>query len=157
MTGIIRAVCSSPEKGTRKKDVGKGVLIAGHGLEGDAHAGPGHRQLSLLAVESIAKMREKGLDVQAGDFAENLTVEGLDLVSLPIGTRLKIGPQAEVEVTQIGKECHSQCAIRRETGDCIMPREGIFVRITKGGPVQVGDKVEILRRKDAQDHPRETY
>jgi len=98
--GIIRAVCSSPDKGTRKQNIGKGTLIAGHGLEGDAHTGPWHRQVSLLAVESIAKMRKKGLDVHAGDFAENLTVEGLDLVSLPIGTRLKIGPEAEAEVNK---------------------------------------------------------
>ncbi len=145
MLGIIKAVCSSPEKGTRKKNIGKGMLVAGHGLEGDAHAGPWHRQLSLLAVESIEKMRQKGFSVQAGDFAENLTVEGLDLARLSIGTRLKIGPQAEAEVTQIGKQCHTDCAVRRETGDCIMPREGIFVRILTGGPVQVGDKIEVLK------------
>ncbi|MGQ9824692.1 MAG: MOSC domain-containing protein [Desulfotomaculales bacterium] len=148
MFGIVKAVCSSPEKGTRKENVGRGMLVAGHGLEGDAHAGPWHRQLSLLAVESIEKMRKKGLAVQPGDFAENITVEGLEIFSLPVGTRLKIGPQAEAEVTQIGKECHTGCAIRQQTGDCIMPREGIFVRIITGGPVQVGDRVEVLAGGD---------
>jgi MOSC domain-containing protein YiiM len=144
--GIIKAVCSSPQKGMRKKNISKGTLIEGHGLEGDAHAGPWRRQVSLLALESIEKMRQKGLDVQAGDFAENLTVEGVDLVSLPVGTKLKIGAMAEAEVTQIGKECHTGCVIRREAGDCVMPREGIFVIILKSGPVQAGDKIEILEQ-----------
>lgn len=145
MRGIVKAVCSSSQKGMRKKNINKGELIAGHGLEGDAHAGPWRRQVSLLALESIEKMRQKGLDVRAGDFAENLTVEGMDLVNLPVGTKLKIGAAAEAEVTQIGKECHAGCVIRQEAGDCVMPREGIFVIILKGGPVQVGDKIEILK------------
>lgn len=142
--GKILAVCTSENTGERKKNIGKGMLIVGHGLEGDAHAGDWHRQVSLLAMESIKKMRRKGLDVGPGDFAENLTTEGIDLVSLPVGTKLKIGEKALGEVTQIGKKCHSRCAIYYQAGDCIMPREGIFVRVLKGGPVQVGDNIEVV-------------
>lgn len=142
--GIIKAVCTSPEKGMRKKDIGEGLLIKEFGLKDDAHAGPWHRQVSLLAVESVNKMRAKGLDVGPGDFAENLTTEGIDLVNLPIGTRLKIGSDAVGEVTQIGKECHAHCAIYYQAGDCVMPREGIFIRVLEGGPVKVGDKVEVM-------------
>jgi MOSC domain-containing protein YiiM len=142
--GIIKAVCTSPEKGMRKKDIGEGLLIKEFGLKDDAHAGPWHRQVSLLAVESVDKMRAKGLDVGPGDFAENLTTEGIDLVNLPIGTRLKIGSGAIGEVTQIGKECHAHCAIYYQAGDCVMPREGIFIRILEGGPVIVGDTVEVM-------------
>ncbi|MCL6639616.1 MAG: MOSC domain-containing protein [Firmicutes bacterium] len=142
--GIIKAVCVSPRKGMRKKDVGRGELVAGHGLKDDAHAGPWHRQVSLLAMESIEKMRAKGLDVGPGDFAENLTTEGIDLVSLPLGTRLKIGPEAVGEVTQIGKECHTRCAIYQQAGDCVMPREGIFIKVTAGGPVKTGDSIEVI-------------
>jgi len=142
--GIIKAVCTSPEKGMRKKDIGEGLLIKEFGLKDDAHAGPWHRQVSLLAVESVDKMRAKGLDVGPGDFAENLTTEGIDLVNLPIGTRLKIGSDAVGEVTQIGKECHAHCAIYYQAGDCVMPREGIFIRVLEGGPVKVGDKVEVM-------------
>jgi len=142
--GIIKAVCTSPEKGMRKKDIGEGLLIKEFGLKDDAHAGPWHRQVSLLAVESVDKMRAKGLDVGPGDFAENLTTEGINLVNLPIGTRLKIGSDAVGEVTQIGKECHAHCAIYYQAGDCVMPREGIFIRVLEGGPVKVGDKVEVM-------------
>jgi MOSC domain-containing protein YiiM len=142
--GIIKAVCTSPEKGMRKKDIGEGLLIKEFGLKDDAHAGPWHRQVSLLAVESVDKMRAKGLDVGPGDFAENLTTEGIDLVNLPIGTRLKIGSDAVGEVTQIGKECHAHCAIYYQAGDCVMPREGIFIRVLEGGSVKVGDKVEVM-------------
>ncbi|MFZ5649507.1 MAG: MOSC domain-containing protein [Bacillota bacterium] len=142
--GKIVAVCSSPKKGMRKKNVGEGLLVAGHGLEGDAHTGSWHRQVSLLAMESIQKMREMGLDVGSGDFAENITTEGIDLVGLPIGTRVRIGPEALAEVTQIGKECHNRCAIYYQAGDCVMPREGIFVRVIKGGPVKVGDEITYV-------------
>lgn len=142
--GKILAVCISEHKGERKKNIGQGVLIENHGLEGDAHAGDWHRQVSLLAIESIKKMQEKGLDVGPGDFAENLTTEGIDLVSLPIGTKLKIGEQAVGEVTQIGKECHSRCAIYYQSGDCVMPREGIFIRVLQGGPVKVNDSIEVI-------------
>ena len=142
--GKILAVCISEHKGERKKNIGQGVLIENHGLEGDAHAGDWHRQVSLLAIESIKKMQEKGLDVGPGDFAENLTTEGIDLISLPIGTKLKIGEQAVGEVTQIGKECHSRCAIYYQAGDCVMPREGIFIRVLQGGPVKVNDSIEVI-------------
>lgn len=144
--GKIVAVCSSEKKGMRKKNIGQGMLVADFGLQGDAHGGPWHRQVSLLAVESIDKMRAKGLDVNPGDFAENLTIQdlGVELFALPIGTKIKIGAQAVGEVTQIGKECHHHCAIYEQAGDCVMPREGIFIRVIQGGPVQVGDDVEVV-------------
>lgn len=129
----------------RKKNVGSAELQSNHGIIGDAHAGDWHRQVSLLAMESIKKMQDKGLDVGPGDFAENLTTEGIDLVSLPLGTKLKIGSEAIGEVTQIGKECHSRCAIYYQAGDCVMPREGIFIAIKKGGPVAVGDEIEVVK------------
>lgn len=142
--GKIVAVCTSVDKGMRKKNIGEGKLVKEYGLEGDAHAGKWHRQVSLLASESIQKMKDKGLLVGPGDFAENLTTEGIDLVSLPLGTIIKIGADSLVEVTQIGKECHNRCAIYRQAGDCVMPREGIFVRVIKGGSVRVGQQVEVL-------------
>lgn len=142
--GIIQAVCTSPEKGMRKKNIGEGLLIKEYGLKDDAHSGPWHRQVSLLANESVNKMRAKGLDVGPGDFAENLTTEGIDLVNLPIGTKIKIGTESVGEVTQIGKECHAHCAIYYQAGDCVMPREGIFVRILEGGPVKVGDAIDVM-------------
>lgn len=142
--GTIKAVCTSPKKGMRKKDVGEGLLVQEHGLKDDAHAGPWHRQVSLLAIESIDKMRAMGLNVGPGDFAENLTTEGIDLVHLPLGVRLKIGPEAVGEVTQIGKECHTRCAIYHQAGDCVMPKEGIFIRVLTGGTVNVGDSIEIV-------------
>ena len=140
----IVAVCTSTEKGVPKRDVGEGLLVPGFGLEGDAHGGPWHRQVSLLATASIARMREQGLDVGPGDFAENLTVDGLVLHELPVGTRLAVGDTVEMEVTQIGKECHAGCAIFKLTGDCVMPREGIFARVLKGGAVRTGDEVRVL-------------
>lgn len=142
--GKIVAVCTSPKKGMRKKNIGQGTLLVEHGLEGDAHTGTWHRQVSLLALESIHKMQQMGLDVKPGDFAENLTTEGMDLVSLPVGTKVKIGEEALGEVTQIGKECHTRCAIYHQAGDCVMPREGIFIRVLKGGPVKVGDNIEVM-------------
>ncbi|HBT47751.1 MAG TPA: MOSC domain-containing protein [Peptococcaceae bacterium] len=142
--GRIVAVCISEQKGQRKKNVGKGELVPQHGLAGDAHAGPWHRQVSLLALESIHKMQAKGLKVGPGDFAENLTTEGLNLTALKPGDRLRIGSHALVEVTQIGKVCHERCAVYYQAGDCVMPREGIFVAVLQGGPVQVGDAVEVV-------------
>ncbi len=139
----IIAVCTSAKKGERKKNVGESLLIKDQGLTGDAHAGFAHRQVSLLAEESIAKMTAKGLDVGPGDFAENLTTRGLDLVNLPIGTRLQAGPKAILRVTQIGKECHDRCAIYYQAGDCVMPREGIFGEVLLGGKIKVGDRLEI--------------
>lgn len=142
MTKIV-AVCTSAEKGQRKNNVGESVLIKNLGLEGDAHAGFAHRQVSLLAEESIAKMTAKGLDVGPGDFAENLTTTGIDLVGLPIGIRLQAGPEAILRVTQIGKECHDRCAIYYQAGDCVMPREGIFAEVLAGGKIKVGDGLDI--------------
>lgn len=142
--GKVVAVCLSDVKGVRKVNVGQGELVKDHGLKGDAHAGPGYRQVSLLALESIEKMRQLGLDVHPGDFAENLTTEGIDLMHLPIGTRLSIGAEAIGEVTQIGKECHTRCAIYYQAGDCVMPREGIFIRVISGGSVSIGDKIEVV-------------
>lgn len=142
--GVVKAVCTSPKKGMRKKNVGEGILVPEHGLQGDAHTGTWHRQVSLLALESVQKMRDMGLDVNPGDFAENITTEGMDLVNLPVGTRLKIGSEAVGEVTQIGKECHTRCAIYYQAGDCVMPKEGIFIRVLAGGSVKVGDNIEVM-------------
>ena len=141
MTGKVIAVCISTNKGERKTPVAAVELREEHGIVGDAHAGPWHRQVSLLARESIDKMRVLGLDVTTGDFAENLTTEGVDLLALPIGTRLSVGA-AELEVTQIGKECHTRCAIYHQAGDCVMPKEGIFARVLRGGIVRPGDEVK---------------
>lgn len=143
MKGRVLAVCTSEKTGEKKKDIGQGMLIRDHGLEGDAHAGSWHRQVSLLSLSSIDKMRKMGLEINFGDFAENLAVEGLDVGLLPVGTRLRVGTEAELEITQIGKECHTGCAIRRQVGDCVMPREGVFARVLRGGPVRVGDLIEV--------------
>lgn len=143
MKGRIVAVCTSKNKGERKKNIGSSRVLAGLGLEGDAHAGFEHRQISLLALESIQKMREKGLDVNPGDFAENLTTEGLELYTLPVGTKLKIG-QVLLEVSQIGKECHTRCNIYYQAGDCVMPREGIFAVVLAEGQVSAGDEIEVI-------------
>ena len=143
----IIAVSISDKKGVPKKNIPEGLLVEEFGLAGDAHGGPWHRQLSLLAMESIQKMLDLGLKVRPGSFAENITTEGIVLPELPIGTRLSLGPEALVEVTQIGKVCHDHCAIYRLAGDCVMPREGIFVRILKGGPVKPGDTIEIVSKE----------
>ena len=147
--GKVAEVCISTRKGEPKTPVGRGRLVEGHGLEGDAHAGT-HRQVSLLCQESIHKIRRMGLEVGPGDFAENLTVGGLGAEDFEPGDRIRIhGPAAGrgalLEVTQIGKECHSGCAIRDAVGDCVMPREGIFARVVRGGTIQVGDVLEVLR------------
>ncbi len=143
--GRVVAVCRSEKKGEPKRPIPQGKLIMDWGLEGDAHAGGGNRQLSLLAWESIAKMRERGFELGAGDFAENITTQGIDLASLPIGTRLLVGPEVVLEITQIGKECHGhRCAVYRRAGDCVMPREGVFARIICGGQVAQGDEVRVL-------------
>ncbi|KGK87054.1 molybdenum cofactor sulfurase [Desulfosporosinus sp. HMP52] len=142
--GKIVAVCTSERKGMRKKNVGEGILKVNFGLEGDAHGGDWHRMVSLLAMESIKTMQEKGLKVVPGDFAENLTTEGIELFTLPIGTKLKIGATSVGEVTQIGKECHTRCAIYHQAGDCVMPKEGIFIRLLEGGAVRVGDIIEVI-------------
>ena len=139
----VVAVCISENKGERKTPVASVELRENHGIVGDAHAGEWHRQVSLLAQESIDKMRKLGLDVNAGDFAENITTNGIDLVSLPIGSRLQIG-ETLLEVTQIGKECHTRCAIFYQAGDCVMPKEGIFVKVITGGTVKPGDEIITL-------------
>ncbi len=129
----------------RKAQVEEASLIQEHGLEGDAHAGPWHRQLSFLSAESIEKARGQGLDVTFGDFAENIATSGVDWQELPIGTRVQLGDSALTEITQIGKECHNKCAIYYMAGDCIMPREGIFARVLKGGSIRCGDMIRIMR------------
>ena len=143
--GIVKAVCISEKKGIQKHDIGKAYLRADHGIEGDAHAGNWHRQVSLLAAESVAKV-QKALNFQlkSGDFAENILTEGIELYTLPVGTKMKLG-EAEGEVTQIGKECHHGCAIRELAGDCVMPREGIFVKITKSGNIKTGDEIKVIQ------------
>lgn len=140
----VVAVCKSKKKGTRKKPVAQGILKEDYGLVGDAHADCcTHRQVSLLAMESIDKMRKLGFEVGPGDFAENLTAQGVELLSLPVGTKISVGDDVLIEVTQIGKECHSGCAIRQEIGNCIMPKEGIFARVIHGGCVRAGDDIRI--------------
>ena len=141
--GRVLAVNISENKGTKKTNIQSCALLKDFGLKGDAHAGPWHRQVSLLANESIEKMRAKGLNVGYGDFAENVTTEGIDLVHLPIGAEIHIGDSVLLRVTQIGKECHERCAIYYQAGDCVMPREGIFAEVIKEGEVKVGDKIII--------------
>ena len=140
LRGTVRAVCISPAKGTEKKPVEKGVFIPGFGIENDAHAGSGHRQVSLLSCESVEEFNRRGAGVTDGAFGENLLVEGIDLKTLPVGSVLKAGTVV-LRTTQIGKDCHSSCAIRRRTGDCIMPREGIFAEVLEGGEIRPGDAV----------------
>lgn len=145
--GRIVSINISDRKGVRKIPVNEAILKADYGIEGDAHASPDwHRQVSLLAVESIKKMQDKGLDVDSGDFAENLTTEDIDLLSLPLGTRLTIADNVEVEISQIGKECHDRCAIYYQAGDCVMPKEGIFVRVLKGGKIRKGDLIKVSNK-----------
>jgi len=142
--GKVTSINLSEKKTVRKTPGTEGVLIVDRGFEGDAHAGDWHRQVSLLAQESIDKMVAKGLDVAAGDFAENITTTGIDLVSLPVGTVVHIGP-AVLEVSQIGKVCHTKCAIYYQAGDCVMPKEGIFAVVHEGGSVKVGDSITVER------------
>jgi MOSC domain-containing protein YiiM len=143
----VIAVCRSDEKGTRKEQVDEGLLEEGLGLVDDAHADfSTHRQISLLAIESIDKMRSARFDVNPGDFAENLTTEGLDLPSLPIGTKLQVGTDIILEISQIGKDCHTGCAIFRQVGKCVMPKEGVFAKVVHGGVVKPGD--ELLRKEN---------
>jgi MOSC domain-containing protein YiiM len=143
-TGRIIAVSISHRKGERKQNVASVRMILDHGIDTDAHAGNWHRQVSLLGIESIRKIRAKGIEVEPGDFAENITTEGICLHTLPIGTRLRLGEDVLVEVTQIGKTCHHGCAIFQQVGDCVMPKEGIFVRVLEAGVVKPGDRIEIL-------------
>ena len=140
MKGKIVAVCRAPAKGMQKTDVGEALLVEDKGMEGDAHFGFQHRQVSLLNAEEAAKIREKVPGLKPGDFAENFLVEGFDLSKLMLGDRILVG-ETLLEVTQIGKECHSHCAIYEAAGDCIMPRLGIFCRVVRGGTVRSGDMI----------------
>jgi MOSC domain-containing protein YiiM len=144
-TGKVIAVCRSDKKGTSKDIVPAGQFCEGFGMVTDAHADfATHRQVSLLATESIDKMRKLGLNLDPGAFAENLTTEGIDLVSLPIGTKVKVGKEVVLEISQIGKECHAGCAIFRQVGKCIMPKEGVFARVVKGGTIATGVKIKVI-------------
>jgi MOSC domain-containing protein YiiM len=145
MSGKIIAVCKSETTGVKKVPCGTGIFIEDYGLEGDAHACRGiARQVSLLAQDSIDKMKALGLELNSGDFAENLTIEGMELFTIPVGTRLKVGGEVILEISQIGKECHKGCAIFQAVGSCIMPKEGVFARVIRGGKIGEGDVVEMI-------------
>ena len=146
--GKIMAVCISEKRGTQKKNIEKVRLIENFGLEGDAHGGNWHRQVSLLSYEKVLAFEEKGISVEDGAFGENLLVEGFDFKTLPVGTRFRCG-DVLLEMTQIGKECHSHCEIYQAVGDCIMPREGVFASVLHGGEIQIGDELEIVPSSDS--------
>jgi len=143
--GRIRAISISDQKGMPKHNVPEAELQADFGIVGDAHAGSGPRQVSLLDMASIEELRQKGADISPGDFAENLTVEGIDLSALKVGQRLRVGRTIELEVTQLGKRCHGRCRIFEKLGDCIMPRQGVFARVVTGGRIQAGDAIELMK------------
>lgn len=147
MSGVVQAVCISECRGIAKTAVNSAVFLKNHGIEGDAHAGDWHRQVSLLGAEKIEAFRSRGARVEYGAFGENLVVTGIDFSSLPVGTRLRCA-DVLLEITQIGKECHTHCAIYHQTGDCIMPREGVFARVLEGGVIKAGDKMAIEPRED---------
>ena len=147
--GRIRAISVSKEKGTRKVNVPKAELQADFGIIGDAHAGSWHRQVSLLGIESIDKMSAKGAKVSPGNFAENITSEGIGPGVLKVGSKLKLGTNVELEITQSGKRCHKRCEILKQLGDCIMPREGVFAKVSKGGTINVGDTIEVIDDKSS--------
>jgi MOSC domain-containing protein YiiM len=139
----IVSIATSKRKGTQKVTVDEAFFKKAHGLEGDAHAGTWHRQVSFLASEEIDKAREKGLEVTFGDFAENIATTGVDWKNIPVGSRIRLGQNALVEITQIGKECHNRCAIYYKAGDCIMPREGVFAQVLEEGKIRCGDPIRI--------------
>jgi MOSC domain-containing protein YiiM len=145
--GKIAAICISEKKGVQKKDIKRCKLIENHGLEGDAHAGSWHRQISLLSKEARLVMENKGAKLNDGDFGENLLTEGIDFTNIKIGNKLRLGKDALVRITQIGKECHDKCSIYYQVGDCIMPREGIFAEVLKGGEIKIDDDIEFLNDK----------
>ncbi|MBI5231273.1 MAG: hypothetical protein HY876_03810 [Coriobacteriales bacterium] len=145
--GRVVSVNLSEKKTVRKTPGERGELVLDRGFAGDAHAGDWHRQVSLLALESIRTMQAKGLDVDAGDFAENITTEGIDLMALPIGSLIRVGPTL-LEISQIGKVCHTKCAIYYQAGDCVMPKEGIFAVVREAGPVAVGDAITVVELGD---------
>jgi MOSC domain-containing protein YiiM len=145
MQGKVVAVCRSEKTGTKKEPCGEGVFLEDYGLEKDAHAARGiARQVSLLAEGSIDKMRSLGLELKPGDFAENLTVGGMELFTLPVGTRLRVGGEVILEISQIGKACHKGCAIFQAVGACVMPKEGVFARVIRNGKIRTGDDIEII-------------
>ena len=144
--GTVIAVCTSPAKGTQKTNVTEAVLIEDHGIQGDAHAGKWHRQVSLLSYDKIEEFRARGADVENGAFGENLVVKGLDFRTLPVGTRLRCG-DVVLEITQIGKECHHGCQIFQKMGECIMPREGVFAKVIRGGIIRTGDKMQVAEHE----------
>lgn len=144
--GKVRGICISKERGTQKYEIQEADLIEDWGIEGDAHAGHWHRQVSLLGLGEIEAFRARGAKVEFGAFGENIIVEGYQMKTFPIGTRFRIG-EVVLELTQIGKECHSHCAIYQSVGDCIMPREGVFTKVIHGGKIHVGDEVSIVESK----------
>jgi len=144
MNGIVRSVCLSDRKGVPKGPVDSAELIVGHGLAGDAHAGPWHRQVSILDYTDFSGMQQQLPDLRFGAFAENLVIEGMDCGSLGLGSRLRFNTGAAVRISQIGKVCHTRCAIFHATGDCIMPREGVFARVLEEGTIRRGDEIRIL-------------
>jgi MOSC domain-containing protein YiiM len=144
----IESIAVSSKKGTRKETVDTVTVIEDYGIKGDAHGGKWHRQVSFLALESIKKAQNNGLDVTVGDFAENIATSGIDWLKIPVGTRLKMGSQVMVEITQIGKECVKKCAIYYQAGDCIMPKEGVFGRVLKGGVIKINDEISICLNKN---------
>jgi len=147
MKGTIQSICISSSKGTKKKEIDSAEILPDWGIKNDAHAGNWHRQVSFLSIQSIEKMKMKGFAAHPGDFAENITVDGIDFSEIAIGDTLIINDTIILEVTQIGKECHSSCEIRIITGDCIMPREGIFARVLRGGTICIGNEV-LIRKKE---------
>ena len=141
--GKVMAVCISEKRGTQKKNVGEAKVVLGYGLENDAHGGDWHRQISLLSYEKMQEFNERGANVEDGAFGENIIVSGIDLRTLPVGTKLQC-PDALLEVTQIGKQCHGHCEIYYRVGDCIMPREGIFTKVIIGGSIKTGDEITVV-------------
>ena len=144
--GTVIAVCTSPAKGTQKTNVNEAVFIEDHGIQGDAHAGKWHRQVSLLSYDKIEEFRARGADVENGAFGENLVVQGIDFRSLPVGTRLCCG-DVVLELTQIGKECHPGCQIFQKMGESIMPREGVFAKVIRGGSINTGDEMQVAEHE----------
>ena len=150
--GKIVAICISEKKGVQKKDIKRCKLIENHGLEGDAHAGSWHRQISLLSKEARLVMENKGAKLNDGDFGENLLTEGIDFANVKVGNKLRLGKDALVRITQIGKECHDRCNIYYQVGDCIMPREGIFAEVLKSGEIKIDDDIEFLNDKGSSSN-----
>ena len=142
--GRIKAISISEKKGMRKKNVPEAELEVGHGIIGDAHAGNWHRQISLLSFESISEVVAQGVKVSPGDFAENITTEGIDLKQIKVGDKILLGMDTAIEITQIGKKCHSKCEIFKQLGDCIMPRDGLFAKVIKSGSIKTGDEIEVI-------------